>query len=32
VFEDELPAGYRLAYFVNEEVPFLAIVRILKVL
>ena len=30
VFEDEVPSGYRIAYLVNEEVPYVAVLRVRK--
>ncbi|MGH9156796.1 MAG: hypothetical protein ACRD1K_13395 [Acidimicrobiales bacterium] len=29
-FEDEIPSGYRIAYFVDESVPYVAILRVRK--
>lgn len=28
LFEDELPSGFRVAYFVDESVPYVAVVRV----
>lgn len=28
IFEDVVPSGYRIAYFVNEDAPYIAILRI----
>ena len=29
-FEDEIPSGFRIAYFVDETVPYVAILRVRK--
>lgn len=30
VFEDEILSGYRIAYYVEESVPYVAIIRVRK--
>lgn len=32
MYEDEVPSGYRVSYFVEESMPYVAIVRVRKTL